>query len=460
MTIALLLAEFARETKTLPEPTRRAAIRATFDLFSAAVAGFGTAGGAAARRAALSTWGAGPAQAWFSSARLTVPGAAFANAAIASMVDLDDGHRAAAGHPGAAVIPTVFATADFAGSSVDEMLTAVALGYEIGVRVSAARDFAKLETLDSGLWCGLGVAVAASALRDLGVRAMANAIAIAGTTAPSQSATCYTRLMGNNVKEGIPWATAAGLTAVDLAASGFTGPVDLLDDDGRYKQDVLTQDLGRRWQIEDVYFKSYGCCRWAHAAIDAVLALQEEQAIPANAIASIEVGTFTRALTLNNDVDPPTIEAAQYSIPFCIALAAVYGVQALQPIEEEVLGDPKVLALARRIRLFVDPELDPMFSKAVPARIELRTSANRFTKIVLAPKGEPSNPMSRTEVTRKFETIARPRMGERRVAQFLEAFAAFEAGDAGPLRSALTLALGVRAQARAPGRVAECSAAN
>ena len=40
--------------------------------------------------------------------------------------------------------------------------------------------------------------------------------------------------MGNNVKEGIPFATALGLVAVELAAAGFTGPVDFLDEEKRY----------------------------------------------------------------------------------------------------------------------------------------------------------------------------------------------------------------------------------
>ena len=44
--------------------------------------------------------------------------AAFANSAAASALDLDDGHRAAGGHPGAAVIPAVFAVAQEAQGRV------------------------------------------------------------------------------------------------------------------------------------------------------------------------------------------------------------------------------------------------------------------------------------------------------------------------------------------------------
>src|SRR5204863_9106160 len=104
------------------------------------------------------TWGAGPGAIWFSGTRSTPAGAAFVNAACACSLDLDDGHRTAAGHPGAAVIPGVFAVLDAADGDAHRALTAIALGYEIGVRISAARDLKTVPTINSGLWSGQAVA--------------------------------------------------------------------------------------------------------------------------------------------------------------------------------------------------------------------------------------------------------------------------------------------------------------
>ena len=244
MTVAHTLAEFADATTGVTSNVRSAAVRTVFDLLAAAVAGRATSGGAAALKAAQAAWGAGPAACWLSDLHLSVPGAAFVNSAFSSMLDLDDGHRAASGHPGAAVIPAVFATAEAHGADTERVLTAIAIGYEIGVRIAAARDVGTLHTFDSGLWCGQGAAAAAGWLRGLAPARLANAIAIAGTTAPGQTATAYTKLMGNHVKEGIPFATAMGLVAVELAAAGFTGPVDFLDDESRYDRAILSADLG------------------------------------------------------------------------------------------------------------------------------------------------------------------------------------------------------------------------
>ena len=211
MAIAQELAEFVSETTTVPQATREMAVSAVFDLITAAIAGHESQGGRAARSAAQAIWGIGEATAWFSPARLTVPGAAFANSAVSSMLDLDDGHRAAAGHPGACIIPAVLATAETNGADADRVLMAIALGYEIAIRVAAARDMDSLDTLVSGPWCGQGAAAATGWLRSLPPSQIAQAIAIAGSTAPNLAAVAYSQIMGNHVKEGIPWATATGL---------------------------------------------------------------------------------------------------------------------------------------------------------------------------------------------------------------------------------------------------------
>ena len=437
MGIARELANFTRETKAVPEATQAIAVSAVFDLMTAAVVGYNSPGGRAARTAAPAIWGTGPAVAWFSAGRLTVPGAAFANSAIASMLDLDDGHRAAAGHPGSSIIPAVFATADAYNVTAERAIVAIALGYEIAVRVASARDINSLDTLVTGPWCGQGAAAAAGWLRGLSPGKIAQAIAIAGSSAPNLAAVAYSRVMGNHVKEGIPWATATGLAAVDLAAAGFTGPVDLFDNERVYDPSKLTNAFGNSWLIDGIYFKPYGCCRWAHAAIEALLELQAKEEIATAAIKAIEVHTFGRALRLNNDLVPDNLEAAQYSVPFCLALAALRGTEALLPLKEDSLNDSEVLALARRIKLVVDPELDAMFPNAVPARVVITTPRGHSAHTVLTPKGEPASPMTWADLESKFDTAARQLIDPSLESALMAGISALRGGDILPLRTAL-----------------------
>jgi 2-methylcitrate dehydratase PrpD len=437
--IAQTLAEFVRATTAVPETARTAALRAVLDLLGASYAGYRTQGGEAARIAAASAWGAGPAAIWFSPTRLTVPGAAFANASMASMLDLDDGHRAAAGHPGASVIPAVIATSDACNADGRAVLTAIAIGYEVSIRIARARDLVKLDTLVSGRWCGQGAAAAAGWLRGLSSTQIAQAIAISGATAPNMIAVARSRLMGNHVKEGIPWATATGLTATDLAAAGSSGPLDLFDCDPQYEQSALTRDLGDRWLIEGLYFKPYGCCRWAHAALDALIGLQAKHRLSANEITEIEVHLFSRPIqSLNNDRAPANLEAAQYSIPFCVALAAVRGSDALLPIQESSLRDPDVLSLSRKVTLHVDPELDAMFPSAVPSRVVIAHRLGRFSETALEPKGEPGNPMTWEEIVHKLRVLTGRNGNGEAATAMVRAIKALDSGDASALRGVLS----------------------
>jgi len=258
----------------------------------------------------------------------------------------------------------------------------------------------------SGLWCGQGVAAAVGALRGLPPDTIAHAVAIAGTVAPALAPVGNTRFMGNHVKEGIPAATANGMIAAELAQAGFTGPLDLLDDPS-YDPAVLREGLGERWMIEGVYFKPYSCCRWAHAAVEAALGLQARHGFAADDIVRLDIATFGRALSLNNEIAPRSLESAQYSVPFCVALALLRGPDALLPMLDAALADAEAIGLAGRIALAVDPALDAMFSAAVPARVTVATRTGRFTTTVTAPRGEPANPMSWDDLARKARVATR-----------------------------------------------------
>ena len=287
-------------------------------------------------------------------------------------------------------------------------------------------------------------------LRGLDTPAIEQAIAIAGTMAPNLSAIAYSKVMGNHVKEGIPWATATALVAVELAAAGFTGPVDLLDNEAIYNRAQLLDGLGSSWAINGIYFKPYGCCRWAHSAIDAVLSLQSQFGIEAGSIETIEIDTFSWALRLNNEVAPLTLESAQYSVPFCVAMALTRGAAALVQIEQSEISRAETIALARRIQLRVDPSFDAMFPQAVPTRVRIRTGNGIVSAEVAAPLGEPTNPMDWSALENKFLAVAERRLDASCQDRFVAAFEDLRHGRLEKLLSALAMPL-VRGSQRAPG---------
>ena len=379
--------------------------RCLLDLFSAAAAGFNTTPATALR--SLASRRAGESRLWFSPLKASPEAAAMANSAAASALDLDDGHRWAGGHPGAAIIPASLAIGEKTGRSFGDVLVAVTVGYEAAVRIAAARDFNKLYALSTGRWSSYGVVAAAGWLRNVQPEQLAQALVIAGELSPWLIGSGFSRFMGNHVKEGIPWSTHLGLMALDMACEGMTGPLDLFDNPEHYDRDKMTKDFGAAWRIDGVYFKPYACCRWIHTALDALSSLLDTPRFTVAEIDGIEVHTVRRALTLNNHPEPSSLESAQYSFPFCLALLACDGPRSLLLLRPEHLERRDVTALAAKVRLVVDPELDGRFPAQCPARVIVHARGEVYSEQVDVPLGDPTRPLSNLTLARKFLLLTR-----------------------------------------------------
>ena len=72
--------------------------------------------------------------------------AALANGMAAHGDETDDSHLKARFHPGCGIVPAALATAESAGRSGNDLLRAVALGYDIGARSIYALGFGALYT--------------------------------------------------------------------------------------------------------------------------------------------------------------------------------------------------------------------------------------------------------------------------------------------------------------------------
>ena len=411
ITALAILADYAlaRETGELSAETLISVRRCVLDCVASSIAGANSDGAKAARIMAQTAFGDGPCSLWFSDKKLPAAAAIMANCTAASILDLDDGHRAASGHPGSAIIPSCLVVAEEVGASWNELAAAIVVGYEIAVRIAAGRNTALIETAATGKWCSFGVAAAIGRLRGLSADTLTHAMAIAGVHSPVQPSVNLpnSRVMNSNVKEGIPWAALTGALAVDLAQAGFTGPLDFLDKQPLYDAPAIVDDLTRPCLINGTYFKPYSCCRWAHAAIDGLLDILDGNKLQPGEIIKIDVHTFSWALRLSNDTDPLTLEDAQYSIPFCLGLAASQGPDALLPLTVEQLHDPHAVALAGKVHLTSTVEFDTSFPKNAAARIVVHTKSEFFSRTVTQPLGDPENPMSQGQLMDKFKHVTK-----------------------------------------------------
>ena len=428
------LAEYVRslDGRALPEETREAALRCVLDLMAAAAAGAREKGVAATRTVARSEFGDGPAEIWFTNERSSASGAVLCNSAAASILDLDDGYRAARGHPGAAAIPAAMAAAAECGADAAALLVGIVAGYEIGVRVAVARP----AYAPSGAWSPFAALAAAGSVRGTGVEALANAFGIAAQHAPALPG--LAGLMGSDVKEGIPWGAVSGMAALRLAAAGFTGPLQILDELTPFSSARMLDGLGGTPLIGGTYFKPYACCRHLHAPLDAYAKLAEEHAIRPDSVTAVEVHTYSGTFNLSNRAEPRDLVEAQYSTPFCSAILALRGREALLPMDAALLADPDLRAFAGRVRMHRDPAIEPLFPAQSPARIVVHAAGKRFESPVTMPRGDPADPLSWDELRDKFLTATRFALAPSHQQEVLAAVDHLRAGKLRALRAAVS----------------------
>lgn len=374
------------------EKLRDAACRAVFDLLIAAAAGIGAPGPRAVRRAARETMAGGALPVWFTGHRTGLPGAVWCNSSAAAALDLDDGHRIARGHPGAAIIPFALAAGAMCGASTDRLLQAIVIGYEVGVAVGAARRF----YANTGMWSGYGVVAALGALRGTLPDTLAHAFSIAGASAPNQlhagAGPHFRAQEGSDIKEGIPWSGVTALNAVLLAEHGHSGPLGLLDDEAHFRLHELTEGLGSQDYITRNYIKFHACCRHVHAPVEALLGLIANHRLDPRRIERIDVATYSGALRLANRPCPLGFTDIQFSIPYCLGLVALDGADALLPLAPEAFGREDVVAFAQKIHLSLDPEIEARFPAETLARLTVRAEGQDHVSPLTAPRGEASDP--------------------------------------------------------------------
>ena len=419
---------------------RAMAMNCLLDLLGAAIAGRDMPGPVAARSAACALMGEGNSVIWGTGQTASIAGALLANASAASALDLDDGHRLARGHPGAAVIPTVLSVLPQTNARARDVLAAISVGYDIGARVAAAQMPATISTRQTGRWASIAAAAAAARLLRCEIEETVQALAIATVLAPNQQAngsSGYSRMTGNDVKEGIAWSTVLGLTAVHLALHGHTGPADVFDHPDYYDCQAILNGLGERSHLAGTYFKPYACCRYIHAALDAFLDLVADARLDASAITRVEVETFAWALKLGNKRRPETIVDMQYSLPYCIAIAAIEGVYALAPLRSNLLGREDLTTFADKVVLSVNAEINALFPGETFARVSVTTSFGVLRSEIRGPVGDPQRPMSFEAIERKFMQVTRLVISAKRQREIIDCILDIETDDGSGLLIAL-----------------------
>lgn len=339
--------------------------------------------------------------------------AALANASCAHALDMDDGHRFAASHPGAVIIPAAIAAAELTGADTKSLIAGVVVGYDVMVRIGKAINPSSLNRgfHITGITGTFGAAAAVANIIGLSREKIIAALGMAGLQSAGLIRVNHEE-EGSMVKPITPARAAlSGLLSCILAKKGASGPLRIFEgEDGflnafadEVKMNILTQNLGLDYEICDVYLKLYSACRHAHAPIDAAFEAFRKSDCKIGEIDKIIVETYPAAVRLAGIPHATTPSAGRFSIPFSVALALVKKGAGADKYSEENIRDERIQRLSKKVELSVGDKWAKLYPNKRGATVRIIGSQNReWSAEVELAKGEPENPASCEEVYQKF----------------------------------------------------------
>jgi len=353
---------------------------------------------------------------WVYGDKIPAGGAAQINASMIHARDFDDTHDIAVLHPSVVAVPAAFAVAERMGKvSGRELITAVALGVDLSSRLclSCTNDYYAGGWHFTPLHGFFSAAAVAGKLLGLDEKQLIHAFGIA-----------YHQTSGNLLciddgaltkRCGPGFANWNGIMAALMAQKGITGAQNVLQSAhglfhqyhrGHYNPEILTQDLGVRFEGVNVSFKPYPCCRYSHPGIDACLALMQEYRFRAEDVERVtaHVGSAANGMLaepLQIKRNPRNAVDAQFSLPWAIASTLIHGRFTVADVLEEATQDPQVIALANRVSVVT--EKDFSLPGIEPILLDITTREGKtYSKRVDTPYGCPQNPMSFADIAEKL----------------------------------------------------------
>ncbi len=301
------------------------------------------------------------------------------NGSLGSLHELDDVHREAVVHPGDTVIPAALAIAQREACSARDLLDAIVVGYEAGIRLGLLAGTAHYQHWYSTATTGaFASAVACARLLRLPTEALQQALALAGMQA---SGVWQCRLEPGVAKQvATGHAAQAGLVAADLAAAGATGPRAILEGehgwlratgvtpDPQAAQRHLQAAPDASWLLQTVSFKPWPACRHVHPAIACALQAHAKGLQP-QAVRRIELATYGVAIAFADQPSPATPHEARFSLQHAVAWALCHGDFWLNASAPPAWQEPACAALRQRVEVSCGPLQEARYPGRFSARL-------------------------------------------------------------------------------------------
>ncbi|HEX4275130.1 MAG TPA: MmgE/PrpD family protein [Bryobacteraceae bacterium] len=355
--------------------------------------------------------------------------AALANGMLAHSDETDDSHAPSHSHPGCAVVPAALAAGEHFGIDGTRFLRAVALGYDIGPRVTLTLGGLpyQMETHHSAhsIAEDFGAAAAAGCAAGLDAHQMRWLLDYAAQQAGGIAA--WERDTEHVEKSLVfaGWPARNGVTAALLIQLGGSGVEDILSGPDNFlmafapKADPakLIEKLGERYEVTRTSIKKWTVGSPIQAPLDALQNMLRKRPFDADQVQSAVVRVATSEANTVNNREMPDI-----CLQHMIAVMLIDKTASFQAAHDKGrMKNPEVLRVRAKVRLIPDEELERLYPKR-ETRVEVTLhDGTRLTERVEAVRGTPENPMTRDEVVAKCRDLTEPSLGKTQSAKLIEA---------------------------------------
>jgi 2-methylcitrate dehydratase PrpD len=385
------------------------------DTLAAIVTGSELKPGKAAINYILSQGGTPESSVACTSIKTTATNAAMVNAMLAHSNETDDSHAPSLTHPGCAVIPAALAVAEREGLSGEQLLRAIALGYDISSRIGRAMGGINARGMHGhsthAIGPMFGAAAAASALAGLNERECRHALAY--TVQQASGVITWERDPEHIEKAFVFGGVGArnGVTSAMFVQSGMTGEENAFTGDFNFvdtfcsnpnELSTSVETLGSHYEISITNIKKFAVGSPIQAAADAMVHLVNEYKFTPDDVLRIDVLLPPLGAKIVNARTMPDVNL-QYALAVIILDEGKLSFEATHSYER--LNSPEVVSLIKLVHLAGNPEFEKLEAQR-PATVSVKlTNGRTVQKHISAVRGTADNPMTKDEVEIKAHEL-------------------------------------------------------
>ena len=328
-----------------------------------------------------------------------------------TVLEMDEGHQFAKGHPGMHIFPALLAAARNREFSGEEFLRAFIIGYDVGARIGLASDL-NPNMHPHGTWGGLGAAAGLAVMNKMNAQEASEYLNIVSSLTLATSR--KTMLEGATVRNSYTGVSnKMAHVGLMLLKAGFTGEQDGIKSifgsvvSNKFDDKSAVELLGKRFEVSRNYFKLHACCRYNHAALDALWKIieQHSEVKNINQIEKIEVQSYNLAAELK-DQNPRNVLACKFSVPFAIATTLANLDSGVLSFTENMRTNKDIQNLCQKVTIVEDTNMTGKLPNLRPADVYIQmANGSTFKAQVTTNRGDWQDPYSEEELKQKFISL-------------------------------------------------------